>query len=102
MKIEFSIWKDIYISALSTGDQALLLTTLVLWESYRSLKHYAAAADIEEKFKLKWLEVALNLVKIKNPFGFVQTNPQAEVWWVPLFFSFSFLSVFSGQSIECY
>ena len=27
MKTEFSIWKDIYISALSTGEQALLLIT---------------------------------------------------------------------------
>ena len=33
----------------------------------------------------KWLEAALNLVKIKNPFGSVQTNPQADAWWVPLF-----------------
>ena len=32
----------------------------------------------------KWLEAALNLVKIKNPFGSVQTNPQADAWWVPL------------------
>ena len=33
----------------------------------------------------KWLEAALNLVEIKNPFGSVQTNPQADAWWVPLF-----------------
>ena len=36
----------------------------------------------------KWLEAALNLVKIKNPFGSVQTNPQADAWWVPLFIFF--------------
>ena len=35
--------------------------------------------------KFKWLEAALNLVEIKNPFGSVQTNPQADAWWVPLF-----------------
>ena len=34
----------------------------------------------------KWLEAALNLVEIKNPFGSVQTNPQADAWWVPLLF----------------
>ena len=28
---------------------------------------------------------ALNLVLIKNPFEPVETNPQADVWWVPLF-----------------
>jgi len=33
----------------------------------------------------KWLEAALNLVKIKNPFGSVQNNPQADAWWVSLF-----------------
>ena len=33
----------------------------------------------------KWLEAALNLGEIKNPFGSVQTNPQADAWWVPLF-----------------
>ena len=33
----------------------------------------------------KWLEAALNLVEIKNPFGSVQTNLQADAWWVPLF-----------------
>ena len=32
-----------------------------------------------------WLGAALNLVKIKNPFGSIQTNPQADAWWVPLF-----------------
>ena len=31
------------------------------------------------------LEAALNLGKIKNPFGSVQTNPEADAWWVPLF-----------------
>ena len=30
------------------------------------------------------LEAALNLGKIKNPFGSVQTNPEADAWWVPL------------------
>ena len=29
-----------------------------------------------------WLGAALNLVKIKNPFGSVQTNPQADAWWL--------------------
>ena len=33
----------------------------------------------------KWLGAALNLVEIKNPFGSVQTDPQADAWWVPLF-----------------
>ena len=28
----------------------------------------------------------LNLVKIKDPFGFLQTNPQIDAWWVGLFF----------------
>ena len=28
---------------------------------------------------------ALNLVEIKNTFGSVLTNPQADAWWVPLF-----------------
>ena len=53
MKIEFSIWKDIYISALSTREQALLLTTLgmiVKFETYAAA--VAATANIEEKFKL--------------------------------------------------
>ena len=36
----------------------------------------------------KWLEAALNLVKIKNPFRSVQTNPQVDAWWVPLFYFF--------------
>ena len=49
MKIEFSIWKDIYISALSTGEQALPLATL---GKILSAKHYATAAKIGEKFKL--------------------------------------------------
>ena len=25
------------------------------------------------------------MVKIKNPFRSIQTNPQADAWWVPLF-----------------
>ena len=36
-----------------------------------------------------WLEdpliLGLNIVEIKNPFGFLQTNPQADAWWVYLF-----------------
>ena len=43
MKIEFSIWKDIYISALSTREQALLLTTLgmiVKFETLRRRRRY--------------------------------------------------------------
>ena len=36
----------------------------------------------------KWLEAALNLVEIKNPFGSVHTNRQADAWWVPLFIFF--------------
>ena len=44
----------------------------------------------------KWLEAALNLVKIKNPFGSVQTNPQADAWWVPLFI---FLKVFFWDTL---
>ena len=43
----------------------------------------AAAANIYSNFK--WLGAALNLVKIKSPFGSVQTNPQADAWWVPPF-----------------
>ena len=38
MKIEFSIWKDIYISALSTGEQALLLTTLGMIVKFETLR----------------------------------------------------------------
>ena len=30
----------------------------------------------------KWPEDPLNLVKIKNRFGSIQTNPQANAWWV--------------------
>ena len=37
MKIEFSIWKDIYISALSTREQALLLTTLDMKVKFETL-----------------------------------------------------------------
>ena len=33
--------------------------------------------------KLKRLEDPLNLVEIKNPFGFFQTNLMADDWWVP-------------------
>ena len=33
----------------------------------------------------KWLEAPLNLDEIKNPFGFVQSNPEADACWVPLF-----------------
>ena len=40
MKIEFSIWKDIYISALSTGEQALLLTTLGMIVKFETLRRY--------------------------------------------------------------
>ena len=29
-------------------------------------------------------EDSLNFVKIKNPFGFLQTNPQADAWWAGL------------------
>ena len=38
MKIEFSIWKDIYISALSTREQALLLTTLGMIVKFEALR----------------------------------------------------------------
>ena len=38
MKIEFSIWKHIYISALSTGEQALLLTTLGMIVKFETLR----------------------------------------------------------------
>ena len=34
----------------------------------------------------KWPEDPINLVKIKNHFGSLQTNPQADDWWVPPFF----------------
>ena len=34
----------------------------------------------------KWPEDPLNMVQIKNPFGFLQTNPKADAWWVPPFF----------------
>ena len=38
MKIEFGIWKDIYISALSTREQALLLTTLGMIVKFETLR----------------------------------------------------------------
>ena len=38
MKIEFSIWKDVYISALSTREQALLLTTLGMIVKFETLR----------------------------------------------------------------
>ena len=38
--------------------------------------------------KRKWLEDPLNFVEIKNPFGSLQTNPQADAWWVRIFFVF--------------
>ena len=27
----------------------------------------------------------LNFAEIRNPFGFLQTNPQADAWWVGLY-----------------
>ena len=36
----------------------------------------------------KWLENPLNLFKIKNPFGFLQTNPLEDAWMVGLFYFF--------------
>ena len=66
--------------------------------SAKALKHSMRLYDIFKIWTLrrrhrkqgrisnfKWLEAALNLVEIKNPFGSVQTNPQADAWWVPLF-----------------
>ena len=29
-----------------------------------------------------------NFVEIKNPFGSLQTNPEADAWWVRIFFVF--------------
>ena len=34
--------------------------------------------------KRRWPKDPLNLVQIKNPFGFLQTKPQADAWWVAL------------------
>ena len=65
--------QDNYISALSAGEQALLLATLgmiVKFETLRCRRRYRRKVQT-----FKWLEVALNLVKIKNPYGSVQTNP---------------------------
>ena len=42
-------------------------------------------STIWNRSKRKWLEAPLNFVEIKNPFGFFQTNPQANAWWVVLF-----------------
>ena len=35
-----------------------------------------------------WPEDPLNIVEIKNHFGFLQTNPQADDWGVPPLFFF--------------
>ena len=34
------------------------------------------------------VEDPLKFVEIKNPFGSLQTNPQADAWWVGLLFVF--------------
>ena len=34
--------------------------------------------------KTEMVEDPLNIVEIKNPFGFLQTNPQADAWRVGL------------------
>ena len=50
----------------------------------------------------KWLEAALNLVEIKIPFGSVQTYPQVDSWWVPLFILFKkcFLESLSIEYVQ--
>ena len=50
------------------------------FKKIKSGTHHASA--------FKWLGAALNLVEIKNPFGSVQTNPQADAWWVQVFPNF--------------
>ena len=34
--------------------------------------------------KLNWLEDPLIFFKIKNPFGYFQTNPNVDAWWISL------------------
>ena len=49
--------------------------------------HRHAAADVVNFCQtFKWPEDPLNLVKIKNPFGCLQTNPLENAWWVGLFY----------------
>ena len=72
--------------------QSVEVVLVYLWRKYLGLGpsvfFYSSSPlmPIQRKSSnFKWLEAALNLVKIKNPFGSVQTNPQADAWWVPLF-----------------
>ena len=49
----------------------------------------------------KWLEAALNLGEIKNPFGSVHTNPEADAWWVPLFFYYEKVYFWNQGCTNC-
>ena len=40
---------------------------------------------MEKWSKQKWIKDPLNIVKIKNPSGSFQTNPQPDTWWVAFF-----------------
>ena len=46
----------------------------------------AAGENWKKWSNFKRLEDPLNLVKIKNPFGSFECDPQAYAWWVPPFF----------------
>ena len=50
-----------------------------------------------------WLEDPLKIVEIKNPFGFLQTNPQADAWWVGLYWFLKkvFLVVHPSTHTQC-
>ena len=56
----------------------------VLFEDVSSIFDWTRS-ELGRTSNFKWLKAALNLIEIKNPFGSVQTNPQADAWWVPLF-----------------
>ena len=75
------------------GQWHILLTLLALKRSMRlNNKTFKIGTlrrrrrrEIGKISNFKWLGAALNLVEIKNPFGSIQTNPQAYAWRVPLF-----------------
>ena len=65
------------------------LCKAICWRKYcqRYKQTQMAAGENWKKWSnFKRLEDPLNLVKIKNPFGSCQCDPQAYAWWVPPFF----------------
>ena len=51
----------------------------VLFEDVSSIFDWTRS-ELGRTSNFKWLKAALNLIEIKNPFGSVQTNPQADAW----------------------